>query len=120
VAFPSYTLAGPSSPVSFRGVVVVSWGTLVPADLALVQIGGQAMADRYNVYAADRDLHRHLVGCAEILKGWTLRPVATGFLAGTVVLGLSIASWVQAGYWTTAVPCNAACAEGYDNTGWHG
>jgi Flp pilus assembly protein TadD len=78
-----------------RPWLVVGWlwmlGMLVPV-LGLVQVGAQAMADRY--------LYLPLVGAA-LVVAWTVpaRNPAAGAGAAIVVLLLAAGSRVQVGYW---------------------
>jgi tetratricopeptide (TPR) repeat protein len=69
-------------------------GTLVPV-IGLVQVGRQAMADRY-LYLPSIGLFLGLVwGIAELVK----RRSVLAALSTAILLSLAAATWVQVGYW---------------------
>jgi tetratricopeptide (TPR) repeat protein len=85
-----------------RGYLLVGWlwyvGTMVPV-IGLVQVGNQAMADRY--------VYLPLIG-VYIMIAWGLRDLAVRSLAVTrlsvavaslAVVSLGVVTWVQVGYW---------------------
>jgi tetratricopeptide (TPR) repeat protein len=84
--------------------LAVGWlwylGTLVPV-VGLVQVGGQAMADRYT-YVPLVGLFLLLTwGAADLAAAWRVPPP---YLAGTAALVLSACvalTWVQVGYWSS-------------------
>ena len=69
-------------------------GTLVPV-IGIIQVGRQAMADRY-LYIPSIGLFLAIVwGTAELVKRRAVLAVA----AGVVVLALAVGTWAQAGTW---------------------
>ena len=77
-------------------------GTLVPV-IGLVQVGEQAMADRYTYVP--------LIGLfiiiawviPDVLAGWKYRNRILVIVAPLIILILSVAAYVQAGYWRDTV-----------------
>jgi len=89
--------------LSRRRYLLVGWlwflGVLVPM-IGLVQVGVQAMADRYAYIPAIGLFVMISWGVAELLGRWHAPP-ATGFvLGGTVLLALGITCHYYIGYWT--------------------
>ena len=85
-----------------RPYLVVGWlwylGVLVPV-IGFVQVGEQAMADRYTYVP--------LIGIF-VMVAWTVadlvrRPALLALAATPVVVACAAASWVQAGYWHDSV-----------------
>jgi Flp pilus assembly protein TadD len=89
-----------------RPYLLVGWlwyvGTLIPV-IGLVQVGNQAMADRYTYVP--------LIGIF-IAIAWVIpnlfsrirfQSLVLGMLGGAVVAVLSVAAWNQAGYWRNNV-----------------
>jgi tetratricopeptide (TPR) repeat protein len=89
-----------------RRYLLVGWlwflGTLVPV-IGLVQVGSQAMADRYT-YLPLTGIFIMLVWLSsDILSQWRHRQLIAG-VAGSVVLGLlGATTFVQVGYWRDTV-----------------
>jgi tetratricopeptide (TPR) repeat protein len=86
--------------------VFVGWlwylSTLVPV-VGLVQVGEQAMADRYT-YVPLIGLFIVVVwGFADVVKGWRSRRWVASISAALVVLALMVGSWLQVGYWKNSV-----------------
>ncbi len=89
-----------------RPYVVVGWfwylGTLVPV-IGLVQVGDQAMADRYTYVPLIGVFVIVAWGARDLAaRRWRVR-VAAPWLAAAAVIVLSIAAWSQAGYWRDSV-----------------
>ncbi len=89
-----------------RPYLVVGWfwylGTLVPV-IGLVQVGMQAMADRYT-YVPLLGLFVMVVwGFSDILKGWRYRRTVFAVLAGILLPALMIVTRVQARYWENSI-----------------
>jgi tetratricopeptide (TPR) repeat protein len=89
-----------------RGYLLTGWlwylGTLIPV-IGLVQVGEQALADRYT-YVPLIGLFLMLVwGAADLMKGWRLRSVATALAAGVLVVVLCVMTWRQLGYWRDSI-----------------
>ena len=88
--------------------LIVGWlwfaGTLVPV-IGIVQVGRQAMADRYTYIPLIGLFVMAAWGIPELLKKWrpnrfpTLRKEALFAASGLVLLSLLIVTWTQAGYW---------------------
>ena len=82
--------------------LAVGWfwylGTLAPV-IGLVQVGGQAMADRYTYIRFIGLFIMVAWGVSEVTAGWRHRQViaATGVL--TAILACLLSTWAQVGYW---------------------
>ena len=86
--------------------LLVGWlwylGTLVPV-IGLVQVGEQAMADRYT-YVPLIGLFIVVVwGFADLGKGWRLRRRLVSVTAAVMLLALMAGSWLQVGYWQDSI-----------------
>jgi Tfp pilus assembly protein PilF len=86
--------------------VIVGWlwylGTLVPV-IGLVQVGEQAMADRYT-YVPLIGLFIVVVwGFADLVKGWRSRRWVVSVSAAVMVLALMAGSWLQVAHWKNSV-----------------
>lgn len=86
--------------------VLVGWlwylGTLVPV-IGLVQVGEQAMADRYT-YVPLIGLFIIVVwGFADLVKRWRWKRWLASVTAAAIVLALMAASWVQVGHWKDSI-----------------
>jgi len=86
--------------------VLVGWlwylGTLVPV-IGLVQVGEQAMADRYT-YVPLIGLFIVVVwGFADLAKGWRSRRWVVSVSAAVMVLAVMAASWLQVAHWKNSV-----------------
>ncbi len=73
-------------------------GTLVPV-IGLVTVGIQAMADRYSYIPLIGLFIIVAWGANDLLTGWKYRKVALGVLSITVVLILSIGTYLQTSHW---------------------
>jgi tetratricopeptide (TPR) repeat protein len=89
-----------------RPYLAVGWlwylGTLIPV-IGLVQVGAQAMADRYTYVPLIGIFIALAWAIPELLEGWHFRRLALGVLGGAVVWTLSLAGWSQVGYWRDGV-----------------
>ena len=86
--------------------LLVGWlwylGTLVPV-IGLVQVGEQAMADRYT-YVPLIGLFIVVVwGFADLVKGWRSRRWVVTVTAAVTVLALMAGSWLQVGHWKDSI-----------------
>ena len=86
--------------------VLVGWlwylGTLVPV-IGLVQVGEQAMADRYT-YVPLIGLFIVVVwGFADLVKRWRALRLMASVTAVVMVLALMVGSWLQVGYWKNSI-----------------
>ncbi len=73
-------------------------GTLVPV-IGLVQVGAQAMADRYSYIPLIGLFIIVAWGANDLLIGWKYRKVVLGVLSITVVFILSIGTYLQTSHW---------------------
>jgi tetratricopeptide (TPR) repeat protein len=109
-AFLPLLAAGLFLAVVTTGVIVLcrrspylltGWGwfvvTLVPV-IGLVQVGGQARADRYMYIPIVGLLIMLVWGAAEILERWRAKVLAVP-LAATTCLACAALTWIQVGYW---------------------
>ena len=82
--------------------VMVGWfwfvGMLVPV-IGLVQVGDQAMADRYTYLPLIGIFIILVLGAAEVGARWRVPWVAMGLLAAILLIGCAWRTRVQAGYW---------------------
>jgi Flp pilus assembly protein TadD len=86
--------------------LAVGWlwylGTLMPV-IGLVQVGIQARADRYTYVPLIGIFVAIAWAMAPLLAGRRYRRLVLGALAGGSLAALSMAAWVQAGYWHDSV-----------------
>ncbi len=82
--------------------LLVGWlwylGTLVPV-IGLVQVGSQAMADRYTYLPATGIFIMLAWGVGEILDKWKYRKIAIGLCAALILPVLIMGTRNQAAYW---------------------
>ena len=77
-------------------------GTLIPV-IGIVQVGAQAMADRY-AYVPLIGIFIILAwGISGLLEKWDQRKKALPIAAGAVILVLIVVAWVQAGHWKNSI-----------------
>ncbi len=85
-----------------RPYVLVGWlwylGTLVPV-IGLVQVGDQAMADRYTYVPLVGVFIAVAWGARDLAARWRSARVAVPWLAAVVLVVLTVAAWNQARYW---------------------
>jgi len=80
-------------------------GTLVPV-IGIVQVGGQAMADRYAYIPLIGVFIMAAWGIPELLRKWLPgRPlkIVLSASAAAVLVSLSMVTWKQAGYWKDSI-----------------
>jgi len=86
--------------------LAVGWlwylGTLVPV-IGLVQIGGQAMADRYTYVPLIGLFIMIGWGVPELVARWRYRKIGIGLAAGLVLAGSMILTWSQLQHWKSTV-----------------
>jgi len=90
--------------------LAVGWlwfaGTLVPV-IGIVQVGGQAMADRYTYIPLIGLFIMAAWGIPELLKKWqpTHPPRKEAFfaLAASILTCFLIVTWIQVGYWRNSI-----------------
>ncbi len=82
--------------------LTVGWlwyvGTLVPV-IGIIQVGSQAMADRYTYVPLIGIFIAVAWGVPELLGHWRYRRVVLSVLGTAVILGLSVATWAQTAHW---------------------
>ena len=77
-------------------------GTLVPV-LGLVQVGSQAMADRYSYVTLTGLFIIVAWGIPELLGKWKYKKIALASAAMLVVSSASACTWFQASYWQNSI-----------------
>jgi Flp pilus assembly protein TadD len=86
--------------------VLVGWlwylGTLVPV-IGLVQVGEQAMADRYTYVPLIGLFIAVVWGFTDLVKGWRSRRYLVSVTAAVTLLALMAGSWLQVGYWKDSI-----------------
>jgi tetratricopeptide (TPR) repeat protein len=73
-------------------------GSLLPV-IGMVQVGAQAMADRYTYIPLTGLFIIVAWGVPELLKKWNYRKEILSTLSAISILCLSIITWTQVGYW---------------------
>lgn len=85
--------------------LLVGWlwylGTLVPV-IGLVQVGSQAMADRYTYIPFIGIFIILAFGAADLASGWRSRQVTLAAVWGLALLTCLTLTWVQVGHWRNA------------------
>ncbi|MEO6970084.1 MAG: tetratricopeptide repeat protein [Chthoniobacterales bacterium] len=89
-----------------RPYLVTGWfwylGMLVPV-IGLVQVGGQAHADRYT-YLPQIGIYLMISwGVADLTAGWRLRRLLLSATAAMVLAMLMMLAWKQVDYWSSSV-----------------
>ena len=89
-----------------RPYLAMGWlwylGTLVPV-IGVVQVGGQALADRYTYVPLIGIFIAVAWGIPPILSARRYRQLVLGAFAGALLVALSVTAWVQVGYWRDSV-----------------
>jgi tetratricopeptide (TPR) repeat protein len=89
-----------------RPYLPVGWfwylGMLVPV-IGLVQVGGQAHADRYTYVPLIGIFLLGVWGAGELAERWNVARVVRVAAAACVLLACVASTWVQAGYWRSSV-----------------
>ena len=73
-------------------------GTLIPV-IGIVQVGAQAMADRYTYIPLIGIFIAVAWGLPELLKHLRWEKMALATSAGVIIPALIIVAWTQTGYW---------------------
>ena len=85
-----------------RPALLAGWlwfiGTLVPV-IGLVQVGSQAMADRYSYIPSIGIFIALTWGICALVKGWPHQRIILACLAGTAIVLCTASTWRQVGYW---------------------
>jgi tetratricopeptide (TPR) repeat protein len=86
------------------GIVGLFWylGTLVPV-IGLVQVGKQAMADRYTYIPLTGLFIVVAWGFSDLLGKWRYRKIFLAVLAAIILSALTVRTFLQVGYWQNAV-----------------
>lgn len=86
------------------GIVGLFWylGTLVPV-IGLVQVGIQAMADRYTYIPLTGLFIVVAWGFSDLLGKWRYRKIFLAVLAAIILSALTVRTFLQVGYWQNAV-----------------
>lgn len=77
-------------------------GALVPV-IGIVQVGNQAMSDRYTYIPLIGLFIIVAWGVPELLKKWKHRKAMLLALSALIILCLSIKTWTQVGYWENSI-----------------
>ena len=89
-----------------RPYLAVGWlwylGTLVPV-IGLVQVGSQAMADRYTYIPLIGLFIVIAWGVPGILAGWRYRRIVLATLTTVLLLGFTMCTWLQVRYWQNSL-----------------
>ena len=73
-------------------------GTLVPV-IGIVQVGGQAMADRYTYVPLIGIFITVAWGIPELISKWRYKEKVLSILVGIIISTLLITTWVQVSHW---------------------
>jgi len=96
-----------------RRYLLVGWfwylGTLVPV-IGLVQVGGQAMADRYTYIPLTGIFIMLAWLIGDILSQWKHRQLIAGVAGSAIIVALGAMTFVQVGYWRDTVTLFEHCA----------
>lgn len=89
-----------------RGFVTTGWfmfvGTLVPV-IGLMQVGGQAYADRYSYFTTLGLFIIAACGLAELSIRYPIKRSVVGFVAASVALIFTVVTWLQVTYWDNSL-----------------
>jgi tetratricopeptide (TPR) repeat protein len=77
-------------------------GTLVPV-IGLVQVGSQAMADRYSYVPLIGIFIMIAWGVPDFLKNWGHRKTVLGVLSGIAILACAVVTWAQVQLWRDSI-----------------
>ena len=92
--------------VKRRPYLTVGWfwylGTLVPV-IGILQVGMQAMADRYTYISLVGLFVAAAWGTPELLKKWRPGKAVLTATATLIIVGLAAVTWTQVGHWRNSV-----------------
>jgi tetratricopeptide (TPR) repeat protein len=77
-------------------------GTLVPV-IGIVQVGAQAMADRFTYIPLIGLFIMVAWGLPDLLKKWNYRKAILLTSSALIILSFSIITWIQIGYWQNSI-----------------
>ena len=94
--------------------LAVGWfwylGTLIPV-IGLVQVGGQAMADRYTYVPLIGIFIVIAWGASDLVAKWTAQRKPLALAAAFMLLACSIAAWHEVQYWRDTVSLSSHAVE---------
>ena len=103
-----------------RPYLVVGWlwylVTLVPV-IGFIQIGGQALADRFTYVPLIGVFIMMVWGIDGLTAGWSSRRVVLACSAGLIILVLSLATRIQVGYWRNSLTLSERALRVTSNNG---
>ena len=89
-----------------RPYIAVGWswymGTLMPV-IGLVQIGSQAMADRYTYIPLIGIFVIFSWGVPELLARWRYKRAVVAMISSVIILAMMTLAWIQARYWANSI-----------------
>jgi len=89
-----------------RAYLITGWlwfmGTLIPV-IGLVQVGGQAMADRYHYIPSIGLFVAVVFGLADLAKAWRVSRVVISLVSATVLLVFACLTEIQLNLWRDSV-----------------
>jgi len=85
-------------------------GTLIPV-IGIVQVGGQAMADRYAYIPSIGLFIMAAWGCPELVKKWSYGKEALAASSLLCLLCFFTLTWVQVGYWHDSITLTGHAVE---------
>jgi len=91
-------------------------GTLVPV-IGIVQVGNQAMADRYTYIPLTGLFIMVAWGVPDLLRKWNYRKEILLASSALSILCLSIITWIQVGYWQNSITLFSHTLKVTDNNG---
>ncbi|MFC1815002.1 tetratricopeptide repeat protein [Thermodesulfobacteriota bacterium] len=93
-------------PLKKQPYLIVGWlwylGTLVPV-IGLVQVGSQAMADRYTYVPLIGLFIMIAWGANDILKKWRYKRFVLTAIVSSILSILMVVTWMQASYWQNSI-----------------
>jgi len=88
--------------VRARPYLIVGWlwylGTLIPV-IGLIQVGNQAMADRYTYIPLIGPFIMITWGIADVLEKWRFRQIFLAISICLVLSALTVCTWIQIRHW---------------------
>jgi tetratricopeptide (TPR) repeat protein len=101
-----------------RPYLLVGWfwyiGTLIPV-IGLMQVGSQAMADRFTYIPIIGLFIMVVWGVSDLLSQWPYRVLISALLSGSVLFILMICTWTQTGYWKNSITLFKKTLQATDN-----
>ena len=116
-ALPIWQVAGAGLVLVLVSILVVRWirtwpylavgwlwylGTLVPV-IGLIQLGKQAMADRYTYVPLIGLFVMIAWGIPDLIAGWRYRRVLLTVSAGVLLSALMVGTWLQVRHWRNSI-----------------